>query len=63
MSIWIKPRTTVLERFNKYDPYLDNSFKINEGLYLSRKVLLEISKLNIFGCEFLDTISPQYLMI
>ena len=57
-----KPRTTVGWKGLINDPYLDNSFKINEGLDLARKVLLEISKLNIpIGCEFLDTISPQYL--
>ena len=57
-----KPRTTVGWKGLINDPYLDNSFKINEGLDLARRVLLEISKLDIpIGCEFLDTISPQYL--
>ena len=57
-----KPRTTVGWKGLINDPYLDNSYKINEGLELARKLLLEINKLEIpVGCEFLDTISPQYI--
>jgi len=57
-----KPRTTVGWKGLINDPHLDNSFKINQGLELARKLLLEINKLEIpVGCEFLDTISPQYI--
>jgi 3-deoxy-7-phosphoheptulonate synthase len=57
-----KPRTTVGWKGLINDPHLDNSCKINEGLDLARKLLLEINKLEIpVGCEFLDTISPQYI--
>lgn len=57
-----KPRTTVGWKGLINDPHLDNTCKINEGLELARKLLLEINKLEIpVGCEFLDTISPQYI--
>ena len=57
-----KPRSRTGWKGFIYDPNLDNSFKINEGLTLARKLLLEITKLRIpIGCEFLDTITPQYL--
>jgi len=57
-----KPRTTVGWKGLINDPHLDNSYKINDGLDLARKLLLEISKLDVpVGCEFLDTISPQYI--
>ncbi|MEO5766994.1 MAG: 3-deoxy-7-phosphoheptulonate synthase, partial [Polyangia bacterium] len=44
------------------DPHLDGSFAINEGLHLARALLLDLAELGIpTGCEFLDTITPQYL--
>ena len=43
------------------DPDMDGTFSINKGLRLARSLLLEISELGLpTGCEFLDTISPQY---
>src|SRR5205823_6237048 len=40
---------------------LDGSFKINGGLRLARRLLLELAELGLpTGCEFLDPISPQY---
>ena len=57
-----KPRSRTGWKGFIYDPNLDDSFDINKGLTLARKLLLEITQLNIpIGCEFLDTISPQYL--
>ena len=57
-----KPRTTVGWKGLINDPYLDNSFQINDGLEIARKLLLEINRLEIpVGCEFLDVISPQYI--
>ena len=57
-----KPRTTVGWKGLINDPYLDNSFKINDGLRLARKLLLEINELELpAGTEYLDTITPQYL--
>lgn len=45
-----------------YDPDLNDSFDINKGLNLARKLCVELTKMKIpIGCEFLDTISPQYL--
>ncbi|MGP6157650.1 MAG: 3-deoxy-7-phosphoheptulonate synthase AroG [Vulcanimicrobiaceae bacterium] len=57
-----KPRTTVGWKGLINDPYLDNSFKINDGLRMARKLLLEINELELpAGTEYLDTITPQYL--
>jgi 3-deoxy-7-phosphoheptulonate synthase len=57
-----KPRSRTGWKGFIYDPNLDDSFDINKGLTLARKLLLEITKLRIpIGCEFLDTITPQYL--
>jgi len=57
-----KPRSRTGWKGFIYDPNLDDSFDINKGLTLARKLLLEITKLKIpIGCEFLDTITPQYL--
>ncbi|MEC5400275.1 3-deoxy-7-phosphoheptulonate synthase AroG [Uliginosibacterium sp. H1] len=57
-----KPRTTVGWKGLINDPYLDNSFKINDGLRLARKVLWEINELGLpAATEFLDMITPQYI--
>lgn len=57
-----KPRTTVGWKGLINDPYLNGSFRINEGLRIARDVLLRINQLGIpAGCEFLDVISPQYI--
>ncbi|KZV96105.1 3-deoxy-7-phosphoheptulonate synthase [Exidia glandulosa HHB12029] len=56
-----KPRTTVGWKGLINDPDMNGSFQINKGLRLARKVLLDIANLGLpAGCEFLDTISPQY---
>jgi 3-deoxy-7-phosphoheptulonate synthase len=56
-----KPRTTVGWKGLINDPYLDNSFRINEGLRLARGLLLEINEMGMpAGTEFLDLITPQY---
>jgi len=45
-----------------YDPDLDESYNINKGIKLARELLVKLTKLQIpIGCEFLDSISPQYL--
>ena len=45
-----------------YDPDLDETYNINKGLRLARELLVKLTKLRVpIGCEFLDTISPQYL--
>ena len=57
-----KPRTTVGWKGLINDPYLDESFRINEGLRIARDVLLRINRIGVpAGSEFLDTISPQYI--
>lgn len=57
-----KPRTCLGWKGLIYDPYLDNSNKIPEGLLMARKLLIELTKMEIpIGLEFLDTITPQYL--
>ena len=57
-----KPRSRSGWKGFIYDPDLDDTFNINKGLTLARKLLVEITKLKIpIGCEFLDTITPQYL--
>jgi 3-deoxy-7-phosphoheptulonate synthase len=57
-----KPRTTVGWKGLINDPYLDESYKIDEGLRIARQLLTEINKLGMpAGSEFLDVISPQYI--
>ncbi|KAF8516288.1 hypothetical protein JB92DRAFT_2911310 [Gautieria morchelliformis] len=56
-----KPRTTVGWKGLINDPDMNGSFNINKGLRLARGLLLEIATLGLpAGCEFLDTITPQY---
>ena len=56
-----KPRTTVGWKGLINDPRLDGTFRINEGVRLARRVLLDVNELGLpCGTEFLDTITPQY---
>ena len=57
-----KPRTTIGWKGLINDPMLDGSFKVNEGIRIGRKLLLDIVNLDIpTGTEYLDLISPQYI--
>ena len=57
-----KPRTTVGWKGLINDPYLDGSFRIDEGLRIARQLLIEINRLGVpAASEFLDVISPQYI--
>ena len=57
-----KPRTTVGWKGLINDPYLDGSFRIEEGLRIARQLLIEINRMGLpAGSEFLDVISPQYI--
>ena len=57
-----KPRTTVGWKGLINDPHLDGTFKVNEGLKLARGLLLDLAEQGVpAGCEFLDTITPQYI--
>jgi 3-deoxy-7-phosphoheptulonate synthase len=56
-----KPRTTVGWKGLINDPGIDGSFAVNEGLRTARALLLELGRQEMpTGCEFLDTITPQY---
>lgn len=57
-----KPRTRSGWKGLINDPHIDNSFKINEGLRIARKLLIDLTAMGLpVGCEFLDTISPQFI--
>ena len=57
-----KPRTTVGWKGLINDPYLDESYRIDEGLRIARQLLIEINRQGLpAGSEFLDVISPQYI--
>jgi 3-deoxy-7-phosphoheptulonate synthase len=57
-----KPRTTIGWKGLINDPYLDGSFKINDGLRLARNLLLDLAEMGVpSGTEFLDMIIPQYI--
>ena len=57
-----KPRTTVGWKGLINDPYLDESYRIDEGLRIARQLLIEINRVGLpAGSEFLDVISPQYI--
>jgi 3-deoxy-7-phosphoheptulonate synthase len=57
-----KPRTTVGWKGLINDPHLNDSFKIQEGLHIGRKLLLDIAEIGLpAATEALDPISPQYL--
>jgi len=57
-----KPRTTVGWKGYINDPLLNDSFRIDRGLKLARKLLLDINSLGLpVGTEALDPITPQYM--
>ena len=57
-----KPRTSLGWKGYINDPYLDGSFRINEGLALARELLLEINNMGLPTTgELLDAVSPQYI--
>jgi len=57
-----KPRTTIGWKGLINDPYLDQSYKINDGLRQARHLLIDLAENGVpTGTEFLDMISPQYI--
>lgn len=57
-----KPRTTIGWKGHINDPNMDGTYDINLGLKSARNLLLTLNKMGVpCGCEFLDTISPQYV--
>jgi 3-deoxy-7-phosphoheptulonate synthase len=57
-----KPRTVIGWKGLINDPDLDNSFDINKGIKIARKLLINLAEAGIpAGHEYLDLISPQYI--
>ena len=57
-----KPRTTVGWKGFINDPYLDDTFRIEEGIRRARKLLIDITRIGLpLSTEALDPIMPQYL--
>ena len=57
-----KPRTTVGWKGLINDPRLDGSFRIEEGLRLARRFLLDVAAMGLpCGTEALDPVVPQYI--
>jgi len=56
-----KPRTTVGWKGFVNDPYMDDSFRVDEGVARARRFLLDVNELGLpAGTEALDPIAPQY---
>ncbi|KAL4894927.1 hypothetical protein BDV59DRAFT_192319 [Aspergillus ambiguus] len=56
-----KPRTTVGWKGIINDPDVNDSYNINKGVKVARKLLADITHLGVpVASEMLDTISPQY---
>jgi 3-deoxy-7-phosphoheptulonate synthase len=57
-----KPRTTVGWKGLINDPYMDDSFQLEEGLHIARHLLVDLAEMGMpVATEALDPISPQYL--
>lgn len=57
-----KPRTNIGWKGLINDPDLNNTFNINKGIRMARELLMNICEIGLpIGCEFLDTIVPQYI--
>lgn len=57
-----KPRTTVGWKGLINDPHLDDSFELEEGLNLARKLMIDINAIGMpIATEALDPFTPQYL--
>jgi 3-deoxy-7-phosphoheptulonate synthase len=57
-----KPRTTVGWKGLINDPYLDDSFHIEEGIRVARQLLLDIASIGLpLATEALDPVTPQYV--
>ncbi len=57
-----KPRTTVGWKGLINDPHMDDSFQLEEGLHIARRLLVDLAEMGMpVATEALDPISPQYL--
>jgi 3-deoxy-7-phosphoheptulonate synthase len=60
-AYFMKPRTSVGWKGLVSDPHRDGSFRINDGLRMTRRLLLDLVEIGVpAACEFVDSISPQY---
>jgi len=58
-----KPRTTVGWKGLINDPHMNQTFKINDGLRIARHLLLDLAEMGVpAGTEFLEVLTPQYIM-
>ena len=58
-----KPRTTIGWKGLINDPYLNDTYKINDGLKIARKLLIDINKLGLpVACEFLDVLHLNIML-
>lgn len=56
-----KPRTTIGWKGLINDPDLNQSYNVDKGLQVARRLLLQINELGVpAGCEFLDAVTGQY---
>lgn len=57
-----KPRTTIGWKGLINDPYMNDTFRIQDGLHISRRLLIDLAEMGLpLSTEALDPISPQYL--
>ena len=57
-----KPRTSIGWKGLINDPFIDETFQINKGLRIARELLVHLANMGLpAGCEFLDTIIPQFI--
>ena len=57
-----KPRTTIGWKGLINDPHMDDTFRIDEGLQIARRLLLDLAEMGLpAGTEALDPIIPQYI--
>ncbi|MFO1464495.1 MAG: 3-deoxy-7-phosphoheptulonate synthase [bacterium] len=57
-----KPRTTVGWKGLINDPFMDDSFHLEEGLKIARKLLVQLNEMGLpTATEALDPIVPQYI--
>lgn len=57
-----KPRSVLGWKGLINDPYLDDTFRMEEGIIIARKFLLDLAELGLpAATEILDTLTPQYI--
>lgn len=61
-SYFEKPRTTVGWKGLINDPFLDDTFEIERGLEIARKLMIDLNAMGLcLATEALDPVTPQYL--